>query len=203
MTWRLSGDYLENCNCEVACPCSVANFGAPATYDGCKAVFGFHIESGDVDGVDVSGLSVAVVIVDSPKVMLEGGWRVGMFLDDRATAEQAEKLGAVFAGQRGGPMAGLGGLIGEFLGTESASMEYRAEGRRRSLRIGDQAELDVEEVSSPADPEAEAPKLVGVTGHPAQAPLTIARGSSRFSAFGSSFENEAKSAFTARFSWAG
>lgn len=202
MAWRLSGNYLENCNCEVACPCTVANFDAPATYEeGCRALFGFHINSGDVDGIDVSGLSVAVVIADSPRNMLEGGWRVGMFIDDRATAAQTEKLTAVFSGQVGGPMAGLSGLIGEFLGVEPAKMDYQAEGKRRSLTIGDRAQLEVEEITSPADPEAAAPKITGATAHPAAAPLTVARGSSRFDAFGASFTNTDKSAFTSEFAW--
>jgi hypothetical protein len=203
MAWRLSGDYIENCNCEVACPCTVANFAAPSTYDACKALFGFHIESGQVDGVDVGGLTVAVVIGDSPKMMIEGGWRVGMFMDDRATPEQAEKLGAVFSGQAGGPMAGLGPLIGEFLGTEQATMDFRIDGKRRSLKIGKKAQVDVEEITSPVAPDAPAPQIVGATAHPAQAPLTVARGSSRIDAFGIRFQNEGKSAFTTRFSWAG
>ena len=41
-----------------------------------------------------------------------------MFLDDRATPEQAEKLGALFSRQLGGPPASPGPLIGEFLGAE-------------------------------------------------------------------------------------
>lgn len=203
MAWRVNGDYVENCNCEVACPCTVGNFALPATYDSCKALFGFHIDSGEIDGVDVNGLTVALVIVDSPKNMIEGGWRVGMFLDDRATPEQSEKLGALFSGQLGGPPAGLSPLIGEFLGAESAHIEFRAEGRRRSLTIGDRASLEVEEITSPVDPEAPAPQLVGATAHPAGAPLTVARGSSRLDAFGARFTNEGKSAFTTRFSWAG
>lgn len=204
MTWRLSGGYIENCNCEVACPCTVANFAAPATYEeGCKAIFGFHIDNGQIDGVDVSDLSVAVFIGDSPRMMIEGGWRVGMFMDERATPEQAEKLGAVFSGQLGGPMAGLGPLIGEFLGSEPARMDYRSDGKRRSLTIGDRAGVDVEEITSPADPEADAPKITGATGHPAGAPLTVSRGNSHVDAFGVSFTNEGKSAFTTQFSWAG
>ncbi|MGH2381012.1 MAG: DUF1326 domain-containing protein [Candidatus Limnocylindria bacterium] len=204
MAWNLNGGYIENCNCEVACPCTVANFSAPSTYeDGCRAIFGFHIDSGQVDGVEVSGLTVAVFIGDSPRMMIEGGWRVGMFMDDRATSEQAEKLGAVFSGQMGGPMGGLGPLIGEFLGSEPARMDYRVDGRRRSLTIGDRARIDVEEVTSPADPEADAPKITGATVHPAGAPLTVARGDSRVDAFGVHFTNEGKSGFTTQFSWAG
>ncbi|MCA1569824.1 MAG: DUF1326 domain-containing protein [Chloroflexi bacterium] len=203
MAWRVSGDYVENCNCEVACPCTVGNFGLPATYDSCKALFGFHIESGEIDDVDVSGLTVALVVVDSPKNMIEGGWRLGMFLDDGATSEQSDKLSALFSGQLGGPPAGLAPLIGEFLGAETQPIEYREEGRRRWLTIGDRADLDVEEITSPVDAEAPAPQLVGATAHPAGAPLTIARGNSRFDGFGVQFTNEGKSAFTTRFSWAG
>jgi len=204
MAWQLSGGYIENCNCEVACPCTVANFAAPATYeDGCRAIFGFHIDNGQVDGVDVSGLNVAVFIADSPRMMIEGGWRIGMFVDDRATPEQAEKLGAVFAGQLGGPMAALGPLVAEFIGSEPAAMEYSQDGKRRSLTVGDRAHLEVEEITSPADPEAAAPKITGATAHPAMAPLTVARGSSELNAFGVHFANEGKSAFTAEFSWAG
>lgn len=201
--WRMSGDYFENCNCEVACPCTVANFAAPSTYDeGCRGLLAFHIESGEIDGLDVSGLTVVALLGESPKMMIEGGWRIGMLLDDRATTEQAEKLTAVFSGQLGGPMAALGPLVGEFLGTEAARMDYRAEGKRRSLTIGDRAQLDVEEITSPVDPDAEAPKITGVTGHAAGAPLTVARGSSRVDALGIRFSNQDKSAFTARFSWA-
>lgn len=204
MAWRISGSYLENCNCEVACPCAVANLAAPTSYEeGCRAVFGFHIDSGQVDGVDVSGLTVAMFIADSPRMMIEGGWRVGMFMDEGATPEQAEKLGAVFAGQLGGPMAALGPLVAEFIGSEPARMDYREEGKKRSLTIGDRAQIAVEEITSPADPDAAAPKITGATTHAAMAPLTVARGSSELNAFGAHFANDGKSAFTAEFSWAG
>jgi hypothetical protein len=165
-------------------------------------LFGFHIESGDIDGVDVSGLTVAVVIADSPPMMIEGGWRVGMFMDDKATPEQQEKLAGVFGGQRGGPMGALAPLIGEFLGSEPARMEFTTEGRRRALKIGDKGEIEVEEIQSPVAPEAPPPQLTG-TVHPAASTLTIARGRSRIDALGARFSNEGKSAFTTQFSWSG
>ena len=203
MSWRVSGSYLENCNCKVACSCTVSAFTAPTTSgEGCHALFGFHIESGEVDGVDVSGLTVAVVIADSPRLMIEGGWRIGMFMDERASAEQAEKLAGVFGGQRGGPMGALAPLVGEFVGSEPARMEYSADGRRRRLKIGDNAEIDVEEIQSPLDPSAPAPKISGVP-HPANSELTVARGRSRISALGVNFSNDATSAFTTQFSWSG
>ncbi len=100
----------------------------------------FNVADGDVEGTDVSGLTVAAV-ADTPKVMTDGNWRLGVFIDAAASDEQAEKLGAVFGGGLGGPMEALGPLIGENLGVERAPIEVREEGLRHSVRIGDVSRL--------------------------------------------------------------
>ena len=53
--------------------------------------------------------------------MTDGNWRLGVFIDERATDEQADKLIKVFGGQLGGPMGALAPLVGEMLGVERAS----------------------------------------------------------------------------------
>ena len=93
----------------------------------------------------MSGRKVAV-IADTPKVMTEGNWRLGMFVDEDATDEQVEKLTAVFGGQKGGPMAGLAPLIGEVLGVERAPIEVVEDGLRHSVRIGDAIDFEVEDI---------------------------------------------------------
>jgi hypothetical protein len=102
MPWRLEGTYFENCPCDMVCPCTTSGITMPADAERCRVVLVYHIDSGEVDGVDVSGLTVAVV-ADTPRVMADGNWRVGMFMDAAASEEQADKLGAVFSGQLGGP----------------------------------------------------------------------------------------------------
>jgi hypothetical protein len=200
MAWRLEGTYLENCSCEVACPCAASAFAAPATYDRCQALLAFHVDSGDVDGTDVSDRSVAVLL-DTPKQMTDGSWRVGLFVDERASEEQAEKLAGVFSGQMGGPMANLAPLIGENLGMEVAAIEFSDDGRRHRVRIGDGVDIEVEDVASPLDPDGASPQLTG-TRHPANDTLTVARGqSARFHAMGIDFSGEGKSGFSAPFSW--
>ena len=92
-----------------------------------------------------SGLKVAA-IADTPKVMTEGNWRLGMFVDEDATDEQLEKLTAVFGGQKGGPMAGLAPLVGEMLGVERAPIEVVDDGLRHSVRIGDAIDFEVEDI---------------------------------------------------------
>ncbi len=136
MAWKLRGTYVETCSCEFFCPCNF-NLANGADYDRCRVTFVFNITDGDVDGTDVSGLAV-VVIVDTPKVMTDGNWRLGTVIDGKASDEQAEKLQAVFSGELGGPMAALGPLIGENLGVQRAPIEVRDDGVQHSVRIGDQ-----------------------------------------------------------------
>ena len=201
MAWRLEGAYTENCNCEVVCPCVASAFAAPATYDRCTAVFAWHIESGEVDGTDVSDLSV-VLVIDTPRQMLEGNWRVGMFMDDRASEEQAEKLGGIFSGQMGGPLANFVPLISENLGMEVASIEHIDDGLRHRLRVGDAIDVEIEDLVSPLDPDGPLPKLTQ-TRHPANSDMTPARSlSARVQGLGIDFSGEGKSGISTRFSWA-
>jgi hypothetical protein len=201
MAWRLEGTYTENCNCEVVCPCVASAFAAPATYDRCTAVFAWHIESGEVDGTDVSDLSV-VLVLDTPRQMSEGNWRVGMFMDDRASEEQAEKLGGIFSGQMGGPLANFVPLISENLGMEVASIEHIDDGLRHRVRVGDAIDVEIEDLVSPVDPDGPLPKLTE-TRHPANSDLTPARTlSARVQGLGIDFSGEGKSGISTHFSWA-
>jgi hypothetical protein len=200
MSWNVEGTYFENCNCTFACPCSVTSFVAPGTEDRCQAVLAFHITRGTIDGVDVAGHSVAVV-ADTPAKMLDGNWRVGLIIDDKASKEQADKLAGVFSGQMGGPMAGLAPLIADVLGIEQKPFEYGDSGHKHHLKIGNEIAIEVEDYTPQG--MSEPTRLVGI-GHPANTTLTIARPTtSRIKAFGMEFHNEGKSAFSAPYSWSG
>jgi hypothetical protein len=200
MAWKIEGTYFENCNCDWVCPCTVTSFALPATGDRCQVILNYHVTRGEVDGVDVSGRSVSVV-ADAPKKMLDGGWRVGLIIDDKASKEQADKLTGVFAGQAGGPMANLAPLIGELLGIERLPIEYSDKGKHHSIKIGDDVAIEVEDFA--AQEGGETTKLTGVF-HPSNSTLTIARPSaSKIKSFGMEFKNAGKSAFSAPFNWAG
>ena len=93
----------------------------------------WHVTNGSKDGVDLSGLN-AVMAVHSPKRMTDGGWKVALYLDDRASAEQSEALGAVFSGGAGGYLAGLGPLIGEVAGVSRRQSRSRSRTARCTLR---------------------------------------------------------------------
>src|SRR3954452_17436332 len=140
MAWNLTGSYVETCSCELMCPCNLS-FDHGATYDFCRVTLVFNIRSGGVDGTDIGGLTVAL-IADTPKVMTDGNWRLGVFIDDRANDEQFDKLVQVFIGQLGGPMGALAPLVGEILGVERATIQVTDDGLRHSVRIGDAIDFE-------------------------------------------------------------
>jgi hypothetical protein len=199
MAWQIAGTYFETCSCDVVCPCT-ASLALGADNDYCRVTLVFNVAEGAVDGTDVGGLTVAAV-ADTPKVMTDGNWRLGVFIDEAASPEQAEALGGVFSGALGGPMEALGPLIGENLGVERAPIEVREEGLTHSVRIGDAIDFEIEDVVPFGVESGEPARLTGIF-HPAGSELTISRATrSSISAFGIEFEG--KSGFsTANFAWA-
>jgi hypothetical protein len=199
MAWKLEGSYFESCSCDVMCPCT-ASLSLGATKDRCKVVLVFNIKRGEVDGTDVGGLVVAGV-VDTPKVMSDGNWRLGVVIDQVASEEQAEKLGAVFSGALGGPMELLAPLVSENLGIERLPIEVKEDGLQHSVRIGDAVDLEIEDVVPFGVETGEPAKLTGIF-HPAGPDLTVAHTTrSQINAFGIQYEG--KSAFSrSEFAWA-
>jgi hypothetical protein len=198
MSWSIEGTYFETCSCELMCPCNFS-FDHGATYDYCRVTLVFDIREGEVEGTDVGGRTLAVV-ADTPKVMTEGNWRLGMFVDDGASDEQVQKLTAVFSGQVGGPMAGLAPLIGEVLGVERAPIEVVEDGLSHSVRIGEAIDFEVEDIVPFGVETGEPARLAGVF-HPVASELTAAEAKrSKISGFG--IEYEGKSGLSSPFSWA-
>jgi hypothetical protein len=171
-----------------------------ATYDYCRVTLVFNIREGEIEGVDVGGLKVAA-IADTPKVMSDGNWRIGMFIDDHASDEQADKLGAAFSGQLGGPMGALRPLVGELLGVERASIQVVDDGLKHSVRIGDAIDFEIEDIV-PFGVDTGRPVRFDGMFHPVASDLTMARVKrSSIDCFGIQYEGKTGLS-TSEFSWA-
>jgi hypothetical protein len=133
--------------------------------------------------------------------MTDGNWRLGVFVDENATDEQADKLVKVFTGQLGGPMGGLAPLVGEMLGVERATIDVRHDGVRHSVHIGDAIDFEIEDIV-PFGVETGEPVRFSGMFHPVASDLTIAEARrSRINAFGIEYEGKTGLS-TAEFSWA-
>jgi len=176
------------------------SFDHGATYDFCRVTLVFNIKEGEIEGTDVSGIKVAA-IADTPKVMTDGNWSLGLFVEEHASDEQLAKLTAVFGGQKGGPMEALTPLIGEMLGVERAPFELVEEGLSHSVKIGDAIEFEIEDIVPFGIETGQPVRLVGVF-HPASSEFNAAEAKrSKISAFG--IEYEGKTGISAsEFAWA-
>jgi hypothetical protein len=133
--------------------------------------------------------------------MTEGNWRMGIFIDEQATDEQADKLVQIFSGQLGGPMAGLAPLVGEMLGVERAKIEVHDDGLRHSVRIGDAIDFEVEDIVPFGVETGEPVRFAGMF-HPVASDLTMAEAKrSQINAFGIQYEGKTGLS-TSEFSWA-
>jgi hypothetical protein len=181
------------------CPCNLS-FDHGATYDFCRVTLAFNIRTGEIEGTDVGGLKV-VAIADTPKVMTQGNWRLGVFVDENASDDQFNKLVQVFGGQLGGPMAALAPLVGEMLGVERAAIEMSDDGLRHTVRVGDAIEFEIEDIV-PFGVETGQPVRFDGMFHPAGSNLTMAEAKrTRINAFGIQYEGKTGLS-TSEFAWA-
>lgn len=93
--WRLSGNWIKNCNCAFGCPC---DFMAAPTHGNCEAVLGMRIERGHFGSTTLDGLSF-FVLASWPGPLHEGNGTVQAIIDERATAEQRDALFQILSGK--------------------------------------------------------------------------------------------------------
>jgi len=199
MAWSLEGEYMENCSCDVLCPCITSSMAGPADSERCLVPLAIHIEKGEKDGVSLDGLN-AVLVVDAPQVMGEGGWRVAVYLDERADEQQQAALGEILSGAAGGPPAMLVGLMGEQLGVRVVPINYTSEENRKRVEVPGIMDFEIEPLRNP---ETGKVHEVTETIHPMGSNLPIAKSlRGHFDDFGLSFDNTGKNGHYREISWA-
>ena len=199
MAWHIKGEYYENCSCTNTCPCTWSSMSVPATNDYCRANLAFQVSEGEVNGVDMSGVTF-VIIVDSPALMSEGDWKVGVVVNESCSDDQMNALGAVMSGDIGGPAAMLKDMIGEMLGMERQQITINEEGNDFHITIGENFEYNASIVTNPMTEQPV--KIVGMM-HPAGEELSVANvHKANNSVMGVSFAGENLSGYRTQFSWA-
>lgn len=194
--WKVAGTYFEACNCEAACPCV---FTSPPTDGDCKALIGWHIDQGMFAGTALDGLNAALFAY-APGHMLETKWKVALYVDERADAQQTDALTKIFSGAAGGHLSALTPLIGEVLGVRSAAIDYRLDGKQRSLTIPQVAQMEIEAMTGQGGEDV---TLSGIPFTPVPGYPTVACRSKRLSFHDHGFDLEIsrKNGFYSPFSY--
>jgi len=200
--WRLSGDYFENCNCNVVCPCVIsaaAPFTSRPTQGECDVALAFHIDRGSRDGVALDGLNL-VLILHAPGPMADGNCTVAVYIDERANDQQAAALGAIFSGAEGGPMANFAPLIATNLGAKKVPIDYQVNGKIRSAEIPGIMHMSVEPLPS-LHASGETWAAAGHPVAPDTLALAVGRAGSTFTDHGMRWDNSGKNGHYAPISW--
>lgn len=128
LSWKLNGQMVLACNCDVFCPCVVSLGKARPTYGYCQTWAAMKIDNGIAGNQSLDGLSFALIF-DVPGKMSEGNWKAAIYIDDRATPVQVELLTSILKGEHGGPPTVLRILVGEFIGVKQVPISMHQEGR--------------------------------------------------------------------------
>jgi hypothetical protein len=199
--WQIAGDYFENCNCKVVCPCLLSPnppLTSSPTEGACEVAFAFHINSGSYGNVPLDGLNVAM-IARTPGPMAEGNWSVALYLDERANEQQLQSLQAIFTGSVGGPLGALAPFISTVLGAKTVPITFNVSGKRRSVEIPNIMHLAVQPLPS-LDPNNE---IWALNAHPFSSQLAMAVGeqNSTWADYGMSWDNAGRNGHYAAINW--
>ena len=173
--WQVSGQYYETCSCDFVCPCVLGQMAVTPTKGTCTFAMGFQVDRGSYGDVSLDGLGF-IVLGLTPEAMGKGNWSVGVIADDRASAEQRDAITAIASGGAGGPMSALSGLVGTFLGVESAPIRFDRDGVKWSVKAAGLVDMAAEGAKG-IDPNATEPLHLDNTGHPAADRFALAHAS--------------------------
>src|SRR6266567_2796200 len=133
MAYHLEGRLLEVCDCRVLCPCWIGEDPDNGT---CDSVLAYRFDAGTIDGIDVTGRTIAMV-AHIPGNVLNGNFRIALYLDQGASDAQQEALVNVYSGKLGGPVAELAKLVGEVVSVERVPIVFDVKEGRGTLTVGD------------------------------------------------------------------
>ncbi len=114
MAWSINAELHESCSCASICPCLLG----PAKPDQgwCSGAFGIDVQSGESDGVDLSGVKMALHF-ELPGDFVSGIDKAKLYVDESTSDEQRREIDAIFHGEKGGLWGGMKEAIGQWLPT--------------------------------------------------------------------------------------
>jgi hypothetical protein len=201
-SWQVGGQYYETCSCDYVCPCILGQMAVQPTKGSCTFAMAFQIEHGRHGALTLDGLGF-IVVGRTPEAMGKGNWSVGLVIDERATAGQRDAITAIASGAAGGPMAALSGLIGKFLGVETAPIRFDRTGFKWAVKASTLVDMAADGAMG-INPNISEPMYLDNAGHPASNRLALAHASkSRVNALGIAWDDVTgkNNGHLAPFSW--
>jgi hypothetical protein len=144
--YRVKADSVEACNCQHGCNCQFA--GIP-NEGKCEFIIGYDVKDGRFGDLPLSGIKLAVV-AKYPGAIHEGHGHVVLFVDEKASDDQANALATILSGQLGGmPWEALAGTVERFEGPVRKPIQIKVADEKSEVRIAGAIELQLTPLRDP------------------------------------------------------
>lgn len=159
--WRMKVHNIEACNCTPGCNCQFTGFPDKGN---CEAMIGGQVQDGSYGDVSLAGVRYVIAFM-YPKAIHEGNGNVVLFIDERASREQAEAIAMILSGRAGGmPFEALAGTFASVDGPILAPIEMTVDGTRSGFRIAGVLELAQTPIRDPVSGQDKAVQIVYPNG---------------------------------------
>jgi hypothetical protein len=130
----VEGSLLEACSCRTLCRCWI---GEDPDGGSCDSFNAYHIDKGEIEGVDVSGLTYVQVVKIPGNVLVPKSWKRVSYVDARASDAQRNAILDAWHGRLGGALADLHNLIAEDIAIHSSPIQFDIKGGAGTISVGD------------------------------------------------------------------
>lgn len=139
--WQIKGDYIEACNCDVACQCIWLE---PPDGDTCSVSFVWYIDEGNYGDVDLSGVSVSMLARSEEGVMFDPdtAWHVALLVDEEASDDQQAAIEDIYLGRSGGIWAAVADAHFETTEVATAPITFTRDDATISAGAGDAVSME-------------------------------------------------------------
>jgi hypothetical protein len=193
--WSIEADYFQGCSCDYGCPCE---FEAPPSRGFCEGVGAWRINRGNYGNVSLNGLGLGF-IVRFPAAMHLGNGTLGVFIDQRANAQQREALLQIASGKAGGlPFEIFPMLVTNFLNPQYVAFQFNVSGKNSSARMGNAASIAFEPIKNPVTGAEESIRVEHGTGFIFKDAEVVSAKECRASSGGLNFSWRDKAGFVTR-----
>ena len=200
--WRIQGEFLMSCNCDVWCPCVLSLGKANPTYTRCLSWWGIHVNEGHYGDVKLDGLTTALML-ETPGPLAEGGWSLGIYLDENGSPEADAALTKIFKGEAGGPISWFSIMIAEFLGTKKVPINFESDWKNRYWRLSIPKTIDGH-IEPVIGADGKTPVMAQNTGYWAAPDVVVAKAKkSRIRDWGRNWDLSGQSSEYALVDWSG
>ena len=123
MTWNVSGELIETCNCNMLCPCWFGQADLMILDQGyCATSLLLRIREGEHDGVDLSGQNAVTSLHFPGPTLFDANGTGRLYIDDGASDAQVAALETILQGASGGGMEVPASLLSSWLPTKRAAI---------------------------------------------------------------------------------